>query len=100
MLKALTDEELNDHTKINGIAKQRIATASNKPVDEVALMIMNFKQSLILAKWLNMKKKNSETLPDTEKEMQEKDLRIKKISMDVLYPNGMKKTGRKRGQFL
>ena len=64
---------------------------------------MYFKQSLIVARWLQLKKRNNEPLPNTDKElmaMQEVDTRLKAISMGVMFPNGMKRTGRRRGNFL
>ena len=72
-------------------------------MDEVATMLLYYKQSLIVAKWLQMKKKNNEPLPASDKElvaMQEVDKRVKTISMAVMFPNGMKRTGRRRGNFL
>ena len=55
ILDAMTPEELDNPALINGQAKQRIALASGKPVDNVLMLCFLHKQSCVVAKWLNVK---------------------------------------------
>ena len=97
MLDAMTDAELDSPEGINGPARERIARAASKSVDDVVRMIFFYKQSLVLFTWLQMKKQKGEPLPTTETEMQqmqESDLRMRQIAAKIMAPKG--KTGRGR----
>jgi signal recognition particle GTPase len=97
MLDAMTDNELDNPEKINGPARERIARAASRNVDDVARMVYFYKQSLVLFTWLQLKKQKGEQLPSTENElntMQENDMRVRTIAAKIMQPKG--KTGRGR----
>ncbi len=82
----MTDAELDKPELINGVAKERIAKASGKPIDTVLTMLFLHKQSKVMAKWLHMKKTAGETLPTSDWELQnmmQNDLRVRAISKQV-----------------
>lgn len=98
ILDALTDKELEDFSLINGVVRERVAAAAKQPVEDVAKMILFYKQTLILYSWLRMKQQNKETLPKTEHEMmamQESDARIQDFVKKIAGKT--RKTGRGRG---
>ena len=100
MLDNMTDEELDNPEKVNGAARERIAKQSGQPVDEVTQVMHLFKQSQIVAAWLQMKKNNGEQMPGSEKEMQAmqaSDGRLRNIAMKIMAPGGAKRrSGRGR----
>lgn len=55
ILDAMTPEELDNPQLINGVAKQRIAQAAGKPIDNVLMLCFLHKQSSVVAKWLHTK---------------------------------------------
>jgi signal recognition particle GTPase len=98
ILDALTDRELDDVSLVNGIVRERVAVAAAQPVEDVAKMILFYKQTLILYSWLRIKQQNKESLPATEEElvtMQEADTRIQELVKKIAGKN--RKTGRGRG---
>lgn len=100
MLDNMTDDELDNPEKVNGAARERIAKQSGHPVDEVTQVMHLFKQSQIVAAWLQMKKTNGEQMPGSEKEMQAmqaSDGRLRNIAMKIMAPGGAKRrSGRGR----
>ena len=83
MLDAMTDVELDNPEKINGPARERIARAAGRTVDDVVRLVYFFKQSLIICTWLQLKKQKGEEMPKTELElqkMQETDTRMRSIA--------------------
>ncbi len=100
MLDAMSAAELEDAQLIKGPQRERIARSAGKPVDEVQKLIFYYKQSVVIASWLQMKKAAKEPLPVTETdlhEMQAKDPRMKAIAQKVMM-EGKKhvRTGRGR----
>lgn len=55
ILDAITPQELDNPALINGAARERIASESKQPIDDVARMMVYFKQTQILHMWLQMK---------------------------------------------
>lgn len=55
MLDVFTEQELDDPSLVDTKAKERIARASGKTVDEVSRLITFYKQSLIVQQWLALK---------------------------------------------
>lgn len=55
MLATMTPAELDNVDLVNGPARERIARQVSKSPDEVAKMVFFFRQSLVMAKWLQMK---------------------------------------------
>lgn len=55
MLNTFSEQELDDPTIVDTKAKERIARASGKTVDEVSRLLTYYKQSLIVQQWLAMK---------------------------------------------
>jgi signal recognition particle GTPase len=101
ILNAMTPDELENPEKIKHPQKERIARATNKPIDHVQKLLHYFNQSCIIAEWLQMKKKANETLPTNEQEMtamQAKDPRVKIIAQKVLKASS-RKSGRGRRAF-
>jgi len=98
VLDAMSPAELDDPHKVNGIARDRISRMSGRSTDEVAKVIVYYRQSLIIATWIQAKKENGEKLPSTEEEMltmQEEDPRLKNIANDVMRPKkAYKRSGR------
>ena len=89
IVEAMTDAELDNHDLINGVAKVRIAAAAGATTDDVARLLWNFKNSMVLAAWLQLLKKQGEPFPKTEQELlyrQENDLRFRRIAMKILKP--------------
>jgi len=100
LLDAFKEEELNDISLVTGAVKARVATTAGKPIDDVNKLIFFFRQSLIVANWLKLKKDNNETLPKTMLElqaMQEKDPRIRNVAQEAMQKKH-KRSG--RGTFL
>lgn len=100
LLDALSDSELDDPDLINGKARERIATSTGKPIDDVHRLIMFYKQSKIIQEWLVLKKSNNEAMPKSEFElmrMQEDDVRLRNIANKILNPK--KRQGRGRSIF-
>jgi signal recognition particle GTPase len=100
ILDVMTPEELDDHDVIKGANRARIARASGKPEDEVAKCLFFFKNTLVVQKWLQVRKENNEKMPASEGElasMQEEDPRVQQIAKAVMYPEGKRKQGRGRG---
>lgn len=98
MLDSMSLDELEDLGKVTGIVKIRVSKDTGKSVDEVNRLIYFYKQSLVIATWLRMKKVKGEVLPTTQGEMlklQETDIRIRDVARDVLQPK-YKKSGRGR----
>lgn len=89
MLDAMTDVELDNPEKINGPARERIARAAGRSVDDVVRLVYFFKQSLIICTWLQLKKQKGEEMPKTELElqkMQETDTRMRSIAAKMCVP--------------
>jgi len=100
LLDALTDSELDDPNLINGKARERIATTTGKPIDDVHRLIMFYKQSKIIQEWLVLKKTLNEAMPKSEFEMmrmQEDDVRLRNIANKILTPK--RRSGRGRSIF-
>ena len=98
MLDSMSDAELDNPEAIDGPARAKIAAKAGKTVDDVTRMLFFYKQSLIIASWLQMKKKAGEAMPATEQELQElqaSDGRLGNIARKVMSPKG-KKSGRGR----
>ena len=98
LLDSFKEEELNDITLVTGAVKARVATQAGKPIDEVNKLIFFFRQSLIIANWLKLKKDNNETLPKTMLElqaMQEKDPRLRNVAKEAMEKK-YKRSGRGR----
>lgn len=98
MLDAMTEVELDYPEKINRPARERIARATGRSVDDVVRLTYFYKQSLIICTWLQLKKGKGEVLPKTELElqqMQENDVRMRTIAAKIMQPQG--KRGRGRG---
>lgn len=99
ILEKCTETELEDPTKITAPVRDRLAKASNKTIDEVNKFMFAYKQSDIIAKWLQLKKTLGEPLPKSETELldlQSKDLRLASIARKVMNPKGVR-SGRGRG---
>jgi len=98
LLDSFKEEELNDINLVTGAVKARVAAQSGKPIDEVNKLIYFYRQSLIVANWLKLKKDKNEILPKTMTElqsMQEKDPRIRNVAKETMEKK-YKKTGRGR----
>lgn len=95
IVKCMSDSELDStEANLSGSAKQRIAKASARSIDEVTRMDFFYKQSLTVATWLQLKKSLKEKLPKTELEMvgmQDRDQRMKNIAMKIMKGGGKKK---------
>jgi len=100
LLDACSPAELDNPALIKGPQRDRIATSAGKPVDEVQRLLFYYKQSVVIATWLQMKKAAKEKLPTTEVElnhMQASDTRMKNIAAKVMKGDSKHaKTGRGR----
>ncbi len=86
-------------TIVIGANRARIARASGKAEEDVAKCLFFFKNTLVVQKWLHMRKDNNEKMPGNESElasMQEEDPRVQQIAKEVMFPDGKKKHGRGR----
>ena len=83
ILEKMTEDELNNKSDVNGMARERLAKTSGKTIDEVNKMVFFYKQSLAVATWLQLKVSLKEKIPKTDlemNEMQEKDHRMRSIA--------------------
>lgn len=99
LLAVFSDQDLDNPTEITFKDKERIVRASGKSMDEVNKLLVNYKQTLIVQQWLQLKKSLGEPIPSTQQEMrrmQEEDTRIAGIAQKVMK-GGKQKTGRGRG---
>ncbi len=99
ILDVMTPEELDNHEVIKGANRARIARASGKTEEDVSKCLFFYKNTLVVQKWLLLRKENNEKLPSSEGElaaMQEEDPRVQAIAKAVMYPEGKKKHGRGR----
>ena len=100
LLDACSPAELDNPALIKGPQRDRIATSTGKPLDEVQKLMFYYKQSVVIATWLQMKKNAKEKLPNTEVElnnMQAADQRMKTIAAKVMKGDSKHaKTGRGR----
>lgn len=100
LLDACSPAELDNPALIKGPQRDRIATSTGKPLDEVQKLMFYYKQSVVIATWLQMKKNAKEKLPTTEVElnnMQAADQRMKTIAAKVMKGDSKHaKTGRGR----
>jgi signal recognition particle GTPase len=55
MMDTMTDAELDNPELINGKSRERISKASGKSEDDVSRLVFFYKQSLIVATWLQQK---------------------------------------------
>lgn len=97
ILDAMKEEELDNPDLVNGIVRERLARVSGRPPQEVAKLMFFYKQSLVVATWLNKKRECKELLPETEaemQEMQETDTRMRDIAQKIMSPKGKIKSGR------
>jgi signal recognition particle GTPase len=51
----MTDEELDNPDKVNGVARERLSQASGKPVDVVRSLIFAHKQTAVVHAWIQLK---------------------------------------------
>ena len=100
MLDAMSSEELDNPGLIKGPQRERIAQSTGKPVDEVQRLLFFYKQSVVIATWLQIKKAAKEKMPTTEAElhlMQSTDPRMKTIAGQVMKGDSKHaRTGRGR----
>lgn len=55
LLDAMTDEELDDPSKVNGAARDRIAASTGQPVEKVRSLVFMYKNTLLYHKVLKMR---------------------------------------------
>lgn len=96
ILDKMAPQHLDNPSLIDGKAKEQLSRSTGKPIDEVQKMMTMYNQSVIVAKWLQMKKAAGEAMPDNEASfarMQENDIRLKQIAQKQMKGH---KTGRSR----
>jgi signal recognition particle GTPase len=84
MLDAVTDEELDNPEKVNGIARERIA--KTKPVEKVRGLVFLHKNTRFYHLVLKMRKAPGDRMPTSPSEMNkmfEEDPRVKPIFQEV-----------------
>ena len=82
-MDCFTDAELDDASKITNPVRERVARDSGKTIDDVNRLLFAYRQSDIIATWLQLKKKLGESLPKSEEELmsyQTKDVRLQNIA--------------------
>eukprot|EP01033_Poteriospumella_lacustris_P006495 gene6495-4674_t len=101
LLDAMTDEELDDPSKVNGAARDRIAASTGQPVEKVRGLVFMYKNTLLYHKVLKMRKSNGDAMPTSPSEMSkmfESDPRVRPIFEEV-FSDSKKPRGRGRRHF-
>lgn len=55
IIDSMNDDELDHPENVNGKAKERIAAASGKSIDQVRSLIFLHKQTSIVHRWIHLK---------------------------------------------
>jgi signal recognition particle GTPase len=86
MLDAMTEEELDNPEKVNGIARERIAKTSGKPIEKVRSLVFLHKNTQFYHLVLKMRKAAGDRMPNSPTDMNklfEEDPRVKPIFQQV-----------------
>mmetsp|Transcript_29935 Transcript_29935/g.28616 ORF Transcript_29935/g.28616 Transcript_29935/m.28616 type:complete len:204 (-) Transcript_29935:351-962(-) len=93
LMDVMTEKELDNPELVTGLVKTRISMKSGRSIDEVGKLIHMYKQSKVIAEWLQLKKSKNEKIPTSQEEfiaMQENDPRVRAIAAKIMAPKKKK----------